>query len=102
MPKTRETEDRDEQVEDKVEDRDKEKTEFSSDDRDSSFRGRQPAHREVHGRAAGVNGGGMLDQWGGVKLYHLVSMAGINVRATCSGKCPAGGLGSGRRAGRSW
>ena len=34
MPKTRETEDRDEQVED----RDKEKTEFSSDDRDSSFR----------------------------------------------------------------
>ena len=38
MPKTRETEDRDEQVEDKVEDRDKEKTEFSSDDRDSSFR----------------------------------------------------------------
>ena len=45
MPKTRETEDRDEQVEDEtedggeqVEDRDKEKTEFSSDDRDSSFR----------------------------------------------------------------
>ena len=46
-----------------------------------------PAH-------AGVKGGGMLDHWGGVKLYQLLSMASINVRATCSGESPANGLGS--------
>ena len=65
-------------------------------------RGGEVSRVEVGPPAGAVNGGGMLDQWGGVKLYHLVSMAGINVRANCSGKCPAGGLGSRRRAGRSW
>ena len=36
------------------------------------------------GRA--VNGGGMLGHWGGVKVYHLWSLASVNVRASCSGK----------------
>ena len=41
-----------------------------------------------------VKGVDKVGHWGGVKLYHLIWMASINVRDTGSGKCPTDGLGS--------